>query len=325
MADIFGTTGDDVLTGTSDADTITTFEGNDTVDAGAGDDLIIVSSTSTGDIDGGSGFDTVRITTNSSVSISNTGFPTINEMGILFSAFTIGQNGVELDLNFTSIERVEVINPNDGLITQIGLVGGTNADVFDLSGETFSSDFNFRLRVSSGAGDDTIILPDVPAGGNASRSQIIAGDGNDTILGGSGNDLFQGLQGSDTITGGSGADVFFYGSSSYSGGFSDIIMDFSQEDRLEFDTDFTNGFIPTFIGNNAFSNVAGEMRYFADNGQTFLELDIDGDGLADETLTITNGEFALEQTSITTFGDFAITIVPPSIDGTSGNLSLIHI
>ena len=322
MADIFGTTGDDVLNGTAFDDIITTYAGNDTVAAGDGDDLIVIDEASTGTIDGGAGFDTVRVTTSLFVSFSNGGFPEINTAGRIADVF-INPNAY---VDFTSIERLEVVDPNSGDFRLVAIAGGVDAETIDLSGEVYSSDF-LRVQIHSGGGDDVIILGDSP-GFSATSSQVLAGDGDDTIMGGSGHDLIQGLQGSDTMTGGLGADVFMYETSGYDGGFSDFITDFSIDDSLQFFTDYsgaTGSFSPIFIGTDNFSNAVGELRYFTDSGQTLLELDIDGDGVADETLTITNGEFELEESSQTIFGGglFSLSIVVPPINGTSGADTLL--
>ena len=52
-------------------------------------------------------------------------------------------------------------------------------------------------------------------------------------------------------------------------------------------------------------------------GETLLQLDIDGDGTADETLTIANGEFDLAQANVES-RRFDLIIGTP-IEGTSGN------
>jgi Ca2+-binding RTX toxin-like protein len=63
MADIFGTGGNDTLTGTSGDDNIYTLGGADTVNAGDGDDTVVLLSQlpSSGALNGGLGIDTLRI------------------------------------------------------------------------------------------------------------------------------------------------------------------------------------------------------------------------------------------------------------------------
>ena len=95
---INGTNGDDVLTGTNDDDVITTFAGNDTVNALGGDDLIIGDANGSGFIDGGDGFDTVRINSDNFLSAR---FDTINDVLLEIGGYSL-----------LSVERVEIIDQN---------------------------------------------------------------------------------------------------------------------------------------------------------------------------------------------------------------------
>lgn len=52
-----------------------------------------------------------------------------------------------------------------------------------------------------------------------------------------------------------------------------------------------------FIGSAAFSGVAGQYRYQISGTTTLVQADTNGDGVADETLTISNGAFALVETT----------------------------
>jgi len=75
---------------------------------------------------------------------------------------------------------------------------------------------------------------------------------------------------------------------------SDAIKDFSQAegDKLRLDFVDANTLVGgdqafAFIGTNAFSNTAGELRYEIVNGDTFVYGDTDGDGVADFTVLVT--------------------------------------
>jgi Ca2+-binding RTX toxin-like protein len=123
----------------------------------------------------------------------------------------------------------------------------------------------------------------------------------DTIIGGAGADRFY----SNSVaaefsiptkfTGGAGADTYFYGQfgPNLDG---DSISDFAAEDRIELTTVEANRSI-NFIGKSAFTGVRGQVRYEYSSGTTRLLVDADGNGAADATLTITNGEFDLVQSA----------------------------
>jgi Ca2+-binding RTX toxin-like protein len=63
MPDFTGTTGNETLTGSSDADNIFGLGGQDSIDAGDGDDLVVLRAQLTpfGTITGGAGIDTLQI------------------------------------------------------------------------------------------------------------------------------------------------------------------------------------------------------------------------------------------------------------------------
>lgn len=125
---------------------------------------------------------------------------------------------------------------------------------------------------------------------------IFAGDGDDVVLGGAGDDVITGYSHTDTMTGGAGADVFRILRLREMR--DDAITDFSAGDRINFESDpVFNGTVPIFIGTAAFSGTANELRYEKTGGQTLIHADTDGDGTEDETMTLLNGEFDLEETS----------------------------
>jgi hypothetical protein len=121
-------------------------------------------------------------------------------------------------------------------------------------------------------------------------------DGNDTLLGGAGTDAIHGGAGRDILTGGSERDVFFFaeGDGAATRGGADTITDFSQADaekiRLDqIDANVNAGGNQAFawIGNAAFSGVAGQLHYVHAGGNTYVEGDTNGDGTADFVLNLT--------------------------------------
>jgi Ca2+-binding RTX toxin-like protein len=128
-------------------------------------------------------------------------------------------------------------------------------------------------QARSGSGNDTLF-------GNDVANLLSAGDGNDRIDGGGGNDTLVGGRGTDTLTGGAGADVFQFLTSEDSGrGIGrDVITDFAQgSDKI----DLSALEATRFIGTGSFSGRAGEVRYAAFDGATIVEVDSNGDRLAD--------------------------------------------
>jgi Ca2+-binding RTX toxin-like protein len=150
----------------------------------------------------------------------------------------------------------------------------------------------------SGAGNDTLT-------GNEAANRLDSGAGNDTLIGNGGNDFLIGGAGEDVMTGGAGADsfVFLANGDSAVGLSRDTITDFTHGvDHL--DMSALNA--SKFIGAALFSGQAGQVRVASFDGTTIVELDSNGDRLADWQLEL-SGAPAL------TFADF----IGLEIDGTA--------
>ena len=116
------------------------------------------------------------------------------------------------------------------------------------------------------------------------------------LVGFGGNDVLIGGTGGDTLTGGLGLDSFVYQSNADSavGIGRDVITDFTRgSDRI--DVSALNA--SSFIGTALFSGQAGQLRYASFDGTTILELDSNGDRVADFQIEL-NGMISLG------FGDF---------------------
>jgi hypothetical protein len=75
----------------------------------------------------------------------------------------------------------------------------------------------------------------------------------------------------------------------------DVITDFSTLDTIDLSYTYYGAVPAAFIGTDPFSGQAGEVRYEKHAGRTLLMSDGDGDGVADATLTFTNGAFDLAE------------------------------
>jgi Ca2+-binding RTX toxin-like protein len=127
--------------------------------------------------------------------------------------------------------------------------------------------------------------------GAVGNDVLCGGDGADTLYGGDGNDLIDGGAGRDRASGGLGADTFVFRDGDLSGRGSttcDHILDFSklQGDRLSLvgidaniKLDGDQAF--TFIAGAEFSGAAGELRYGGYQRNTYVQGDVNGDGVAD--------------------------------------------
>jgi Ca2+-binding RTX toxin-like protein len=125
--------------------------------------------------------------------------------------------------------------------------------------------------------------------GYKGRDKLVGDLGKDTLIGGADNDRLDGGEDADLLIGGGGRDRFIYRSEADSAiGQSDTIRKFSRRDRFDlrnFDTDVKF----EFIGNDAFSGKAGELRAT----RSSLQADLTGDGIADFRVNFTNN-FRLE-------------------------------
>jgi Ca2+-binding RTX toxin-like protein len=147
---------------------------------------------------------------------------------------------------------------------------------------------NFHLI---GNGADNLIAgtggDDLLDGGDG-HDELRGNSGNDTLVGGAGNDRLVGGAGTDVMTGGAGNDIFQIGGwETGLQGDADVITDFTVgEDLIDLSGMDADLWQPgrqafTLIGSNAFSASAGELRMFVGVGETWIEGDIDGDGVAD--------------------------------------------
>ena len=209
--------------------------------------------------------------------------------------------------NLTSYESIRVMTATTNYdITLSTITGITNVDATSLTTGTFTFDG------ATYATDLTI------NGGNA----------NDDIEGGSGNDTIDGRGGVDTLTGDGGSDTFKWTSDAHSGigsGNRDIIADFNQGDSATGAYDVTEGDLISledfkdttlsYLYDSAFSALGeSEVRINttasdASTTITVLEVDEDGDGVADMEIEFTGELFiqASDFASLDNYSNFSVT------------------
>ncbi|MFJ4193813.1 M10 family metallopeptidase C-terminal domain-containing protein, partial [Pseudomonas sp. NPDC089534] len=117
----------------------------------------------------------------------------------------------------------------------------------------------------------------------------IGGSGNDLLIGnsvsnelkgGAGNDILYGAGGADKLWGGAGSDIFVFGASTDSKpGAADQILDFTSGlDKIDL-TGITKGAGLHFV--SAFTGAAGDAILTTSGGNSTLQVDFSGHGVAD--------------------------------------------
>lgn len=195
--------------------------------------------------------------------------------------------------------------------------GGNDRAEADVS-YTLSDNVERLVLLGTGAINGTGSSTDNRITGNDAANVLDGGGGNDvleghkgddTLIGGAGNDTLYGDAGKDTLTGGTGADTFVFAPGSFYGTQvinADRITDFShaEGDRIDLMAIDANAGLAgdqafAFIGDAAFSHVAGELRAVVSDGFTLVEGDTNGDGKYDFVIALTGapvlaaGDFVL--------------------------------
>jgi serralysin len=146
-----------------------------------------------------------------------------------------------------------------------------------VSGVTATSDRNVSIAYN------TVIENAV---GGSARDYLYGNDVANKLTGNGGNDVLDGAKGNDTYTGGAGADEFRISEI----GFTDKITDFTtgvdkiRLTEIDANTGVAGNQAFTFIGNAAFSGVAGQLHLYTSGGDHFVSGDVNGDSIADFTI-----------------------------------------
>ncbi|MFB2553699.1 nidogen-like domain-containing protein [Ensifer soli] len=271
---LFGTARADRLSGLAGNDTLYGFGGNDRLDGGTGADRMI----------GGAGNDTYIVDSRADKVIETA---------------RAGNDLVRASVTYKLGANVE-----DLILTGRGNINGTgNAAANDLTGNAGKN------TLKGGAGNDRLygLSGDDKLHGEAGNDKLYGGNGNDLLRGGAGKDILEGQKGNDKLYGDAGADklygglgadqlfggadkdVFLYKSvreSTLNPVGQDIIYDFAIGDRVDLRTIDASTKIAgnqafAFIGTDAFTNTAGELRYEKLDSDTYVYGDVNGDGKAD--------------------------------------------
>jgi Ca2+-binding RTX toxin-like protein len=178
-------------------------------------------------------------------------------------------------------------------------VGSTNAKLDVVNGKQVWTDTSIT-SVSSN-------VKEIHALGHNSIN-LDGGSSSQWIHGNDANNVITGHTGHDRLFGGAGADTFVFlkGDTSSTRSTADTIYDFShaEGDKVDFSHRDANSLLAgdqefTFIGNQSFHKVAGELHYVQSGNDTYVEGDTNGNGKADfivhldDPVTLTQSDFAL--------------------------------
>jgi Ca2+-binding RTX toxin-like protein len=278
-----GGAGDDVLDGGNGTDQLSGDDGQDILRGGAGDDTI----------DGGVGIDALYGDPGRDTLIGDSGDDTLNGgAGIDRMIGGVGNDTYTVD----SYGDKTIENEGEGtdrVFASTNYKLGANVEKLTIQG---SAD----LWAYGNGLDNTLI-------GNTGANKLYGLAGNDTLSGGAGADWLEGGAGQDGLSGGADNDSFVFRDGDFAGlttSTCDEIKDFTSGDKIRLNFVDANTLLGgdqafSFIGTGAFSNTAGQLRYEQISGNTYVEGDTNGDGIADFMIkldglhTLVGGDFGL--------------------------------
>ncbi len=269
----------------------------------SGDDRLIASGKADARLEGGDGNDVLVGGAHVNTLIGGAGNDVYTIRDADDVVVEVAGGGVDIvyaSVDYTLTDNVEVLKMLDGAAVGMGndlgngITGTTQSDLISgLGGDDDLRGRGGNDTILGGDGDD-VLIGEAGADrleGGAGADRLYGGDGDDVLIGGDGNDRLEGGPGSDILIGGLGADAFNYRPGDLSG--VDRIMDFSsaQGDRILLAGIDANALTAVndkfaFIGANAFSGKAGELRFQVINGDAHVYGDLNGDRVADFEITV---------------------------------------
>lgn len=303
---LLGTAADDDLSGGNGYDMLTGDVGDDHLVAGAGRDTL----------NGGDGADTLEGGLGADVLTGGTGndvfkYQAAAELDVPYSSHDIITDlavGDQIDLSaIAGLTFVGLGNDFSGVANQVRI--SSSVLQIDVDGDSYA-DYILALPgnsiIEEAAAGSLIfqVAADKTLNGGAGNDTVKGGNGNDVLKGWGGNDSLTGAYGADKLGGGSGADtllgglgtdmltggegndIFKYkalaeiGEPYYTG---DTITDLTVGDQIDLST--ITGLTFTGFGNN-FSGVANQVSVHGEWGTTLLQIDSNGDKIADYGLAL---------------------------------------
>jgi Ca2+-binding RTX toxin-like protein len=246
-------------------------KGKDSLTGGLGNDIFFYAEErfASGDVvDGGSGYDGMFLRGNYTIDFNAPGYAGL----------------------FTNIENLTLTSATD---ERYARGGGTEFD-YDLTLSDAIVGAGQLLTISGSllmSGESMILDAGQESDGTL---RLFGGKANDVLKGGAQADLIHGNLGADLLAGNGGADTFRYDGIADSNAASrDHILDFAAGtdkidlSRVDSSSSAAGDQAFSWIGSDAFSGSAGQLRAYEQNGTWFVEGDTDGDSVADLVIALT--------------------------------------
>lgn len=286
---------DNILTGNSGNNILDGKAGADFMEGGRGDDIYYVDNA--GDVvveRRGEGFDQIFSSVGYSLAgtyverLVLTGSADVNAVGNSHANRLVGNSGDNILDGKGGADQMAGGRGNDTYI--VDNVGDRIYESRNEGLDLIKSSVNYSLERAANVEDLTLTGSAKYGIGNALNNTLMGNDAANVLNGGAGDDIIIGGLGQDALAGGSGADTFVFQSildSTVS--MSDRITDLTAEDRIDLsriDADTTRNGDQAFALVDAFSGQAGQATLTYQGGVTFLNLDVNGDGVSDFLLRI---------------------------------------
>ncbi len=219
----------------------------------------------------------------------------IEVLRALYSTATTGihLSGNEFSQSIFGTAGNDVINGGGGPDKMVGDLGNDAYYVDDVADRTIEV---------AGGGSDTVyaslsyslrsdaVIETLRTTNDAGTAAInLNGNAFDqTLIGNAGANILNGGAGNDKLVGGGGADTFAFTNL----GGADRITDFAQgSDKIDLTALDANSSLAgnqafTFIGDAAFSHVAGQLRTWTSGTTSYVAGDVDGDGVSDFVINL---------------------------------------
>ncbi|QZH74392.1 MAG: sulfatase-like hydrolase/transferase [Erythrobacter sp.] len=319
-----GLTGNDKLWGEQGDDQLFGGEGNDHLDGGSGQDIMrggigddsyvvddpddvvielakegVDSVLSTVDYTLGAHIENLRLAGSAAV---GTGNALANRIFAGIAGATLsGLDGDDTIYGSNTADSIYGGNGADRLVGNAGedtIHGGQGDDIINGGSniDTLHGDGGNDL-ILGGVGNDVLYggTGNDTLRGGANMDTLHGEDGADILDGGDGVDLLIGGANRDVMTGGLRADVFAFDDGDFAGlaaNTADRIKDFNRLEGDNIDLSAVDAILGgaddafDYIGSDAFSGTAGELRWEHVGSNTMIFMDVDGDALADYAIRL---------------------------------------
>ncbi|WP_439596284.1 right-handed parallel beta-helix repeat-containing protein [Falsiroseomonas sp.] len=304
-----GSAYDDILVGNGGANLLRSRVGDDWMSGGAGNDTLqgaagedtLIGGAGKDQLTGGEGADTFVFTSASESAATAAGRDVITDWS---EGDVIDLSGFDANTTVSGTQSFvfrgvttsnTAANAGELWVFQFGgdtfLIGGVDGDgvrdfMVEITGSQVLSGASFagvRANLVGGAGADV----------------LTGGSMNDTLSGAGGDDVLTGGAGKDMLTGGAGNDRFVWSCEADCGAVTssrDVVTDFGAGDLIDLsgldanlDLEGLQDFV--FLGQVSSSAGAamgaGQVSYHQYNGNTFINIGLDGDNVRDMTIELT--------------------------------------